>query len=161
MCFILRRMSSMTGCPTYVCLLVSLAVHSHHTLSGMYVLQVQQLHDDLYVYIMEELQQALLLLTAQPAASSDSSLAEQQHKQHRNVNKLLQLAAECEVSADLQRGHALYQQRLLLLPTAEVRDVCPTHSPQHNANHWYGLRTLHPFVHGFTAPKAPSRFRDD
>jgi hypothetical protein len=90
---------------------------------------VQQLYNDLYVYLMGELKTAIAdLVVAQqqqqqstsqfdPTCSSSSgSRAELPD----STEKLLKLAAECEAAGDIRRSHALHQRRLLLLDSADV-----------------------------------------
>lgn len=87
-------------------------------------MQAQQLHSELYVHLVEELQKAVVETSKQSVAGC---AAEKQQQQAQAVDstlsdacKLLQLAAECELAGDIQRGHRLHQRRLVLLPTAEV-----------------------------------------
>jgi hypothetical protein len=93
--------------------------------------QVQQLYNDLYVHLINELKTAMTGLTVsqqqqqqgqspgqpEPTCSSSCSSTGVQD----SGEKLLQLAAECEAAGDITRSHALHQRRLLLLQDAEVR----------------------------------------
>eukprot|EP00878_Enallax_costatus_P029212 GHUV01031657.1.p1 GENE.GHUV01031657.1~~GHUV01031657.1.p1 ORF type:complete len:568 (+),score=226.11 GHUV01031657.1:1082-2785(+) len=89
--------------------------------------QLQQLHNDLYVYLMDELHAATAEAPKQAATNSDSQQQQPQEEQRVGSSaegaKLLQLAAECEFAGDLQRCHVLHQRRLLLCPTAEVGGI--------------------------------------
>jgi hypothetical protein len=92
---------------------------------------VQQLYNDLYVHLMDELRTAMTSLAVsqqqqqqsqtyrqpEPTCSSISSSTEV----NDSSEKLLQLAAECEAAGDICRSHALHQRRLLLLQDAQVR----------------------------------------
>eukprot|EP00775_Hariotina_reticulata_P006699 gene6699-6922_t len=101
--------------------------------------QVQQVHNDLYVYLTDELHKALtaagkgLENLQQPhKVQSQQPMLSSQHDSSRSKNscssnagscsagKLLQLANECEASGDFQRGHKLHQRRIVLLESAEA-----------------------------------------
>jgi hypothetical protein len=116
------------------------------------MLQVQQLYNDLYVHLMDELKTAMAHLAgsrrqqqqhcqpagqAEPACSSSTS---SRAVVNDSSEKLLQLAAECEAAGDIQRSHALHQRRLLLLQSAEVRAVGALHA---EGMHVLGCDVLH------------------
>jgi hypothetical protein len=111
--------------------------------------EVQQLHHDLYGSLVQELHAALAELAAQTAAEQQQQgleLPSGQHSQERHDDqvveadegqqqqrrqreeqqaaegqRLLQLAAECELQGDDARSHELHTRRIAVLPTAEVR----------------------------------------
>jgi hypothetical protein len=112
--------------------------------------EVQQLHHDLYSSLVQELHAALADVAAQAAAKQQQqqqgeqsagpektegieghavqSLECQQQQQQQQLTaqqvaegqRLLQLAAECELLQDTARCHDLHMRRIALLSTAQV-----------------------------------------
>lgn len=99
------------------------------------LLQVQQLYNDLYEHLMDELKAAMAGLAVAQQQPQQQQAKQQSSSQvdpacSNNTGsrkdlldsseKLLQLAAECEAAGDVPRSHALHQRRLLLLQSADV-----------------------------------------
>lgn len=116
--------------------------------------EVQQLHHNLYINLVQELRTALADVAARAAAKLQfSSSGQQQHglnndqqqehhleqeqeqlpsqqqgrqpaccsgEQPAEAQKLLALAAECELHNDVARCHALHTKRIAVLPSADV-----------------------------------------
>jgi hypothetical protein len=113
---------------------------------------VQELHHDLYRSLVQELHAALAEVAKQAAkhqqqvqanalqhgrAPEGSTNLQQQGprqelqldlQQARQAQRLLRLATECELQRGLGRCHDLHMRRIAVMPSAEVRLGCTSHS---------------------------------